>query len=180
MYLKVEQVVGMTLPLIVNKYVGLLVAIAFFPVLAITIPFLVVACTIGLPIFLPIVIVSAMLFIFNGLIILSLLAISPPGRSRLIEPFVEGLKKDEVGKKLLYTKYPMPTVTELATLAVPRQPWLQLLLCMFMDFICGNASYLLPILGEGTDFAWAPIQVKLQICKSLRSLFLGTKECGPF
>ena len=73
MYLKVEQMVGMTLPLIVNKYVGLLVAIAFFPVLAITIPFLVVACTIGLPIFLPIVIVSAMLFIFNGLIILSLL-----------------------------------------------------------------------------------------------------------
>jgi hypothetical protein len=113
MYLKVEQMVGMTLPLIVNKYVGLLVAIAFFPVLAIAIPFLVVACTIGLPIFLPIVIVSAMLFIFNGLIILSLLAISPPGRSRLIEPFVEGLKKDEVGKKLLYTKYPMPTVTEL-------------------------------------------------------------------
>ena len=73
MYLKVEQMVGMTLPLIVNKYVGLLVAIAFFPVLAISIPFLVVACTIGLPIFLPIVIVSAMLFIFNGLIILSLL-----------------------------------------------------------------------------------------------------------
>ena len=55
----------------------------------------------------------------------------------------------------------MPTVTELATLAVPRQPWLQLLLCMFMDFICGNASYLLPILGEGTDFAWAPMQAAM-------------------
>ena len=41
MYLKVEQTVGMALPLILNKYMGLLVALAFFPVMAFTIPFLV-------------------------------------------------------------------------------------------------------------------------------------------
>ena len=41
MYLKVEQTVGMALPLILNKYMGLFVALAFFPVMAFTIPFLV-------------------------------------------------------------------------------------------------------------------------------------------
>jgi hypothetical protein len=35
------QTAGMALPLILNKYMGLFVAMAFFPVMAFTIPFLV-------------------------------------------------------------------------------------------------------------------------------------------
>lgn len=110
----------------------------------------VIACTIGLPIFLPIAIISAVLVIFNALIISGLLVISPPGRSRLIEPFVDGILRDEVGQKLLLKKYARPSAVELAQLAVPRTPWVQLLLCLFMDFICGNASYLVPLLGDST------------------------------
>ena len=37
------QAAGMALPLILNKYMGLLVALAFFPVMAFTIPFLVLS-----------------------------------------------------------------------------------------------------------------------------------------
>jgi hypothetical protein len=158
MYAKVEQTVGMALPLILNKYMGLLVALAFFPVMAFTIPFLIIACTIGLPIFLPIAIISTLLVVFNGLIIAGLLVISPPGRSRLIEPFVDGILQDEVGQKLVYKKHARPTAVELAQLAVPRTPWVQLVLCLFMDFICGNASYLVPLLGESFDLVWAPMQ----------------------
>jgi len=47
------------------------------------------------------------------------------------------------------------------TLAVPRTPWLQLLVCLFMDFICGNASYLVPLLGESFDLVCAPMQALL-------------------
>mmetsp|Transcript_40725 Transcript_40725/g.59941 ORF Transcript_40725/g.59941 Transcript_40725/m.59941 type:complete len:91 (-) Transcript_40725:216-488(-) len=27
-----------------------------------------------------------------------------------------------------------------------------------MDFVCGNASYLIPLLGESFDLVWAPMQ----------------------
>ena len=89
-----------------------------------------------------------MLVIFNGLIISGLLVISPPGRSRLIEPFVVGILQDEVGQKLIYKKFARPSAVELAQVAVPRTPWVQLLLCLFMDLVCGNASYLVPLLGD--------------------------------
>ena len=157
-YARVEQTVGMALPLIVNRYMGLLALIAFFPVMAFTIPFLILACTVGLPIFLPIAIVSLVLCFLNGLLIFGLLAISPPGRVRVIEPLVNGVLQEEVGKKLVYSSFPRPTLADLTQLAVPTTPWVQLVLCLFMDFVCGNASYLVPLLGESFDLIWAPCQ----------------------
>ena len=49
----------------------------------------------------------------NGVLIFCLLAISPPGRMRLIEPFVDGILGEEVGLKLVYSKYPRPSALEL-------------------------------------------------------------------
>jgi hypothetical protein len=37
----------------------------------------------------------------------------------------------------------------------------QLYLCLFMDLICGNASYLVLLLGESFDLIWGPCQVRL-------------------
>eukprot|EP00241_Pyramimonas_parkeae_P009507 CAMPEP_0114248202 /NCGR_PEP_ID=MMETSP0058-20121206/13444_1 /TAXON_ID=36894 /ORGANISM="Pyramimonas parkeae, CCMP726" /LENGTH=125 /DNA_ID=CAMNT_0001361587 /DNA_START=287 /DNA_END=664 /DNA_ORIENTATION=- len=40
------------------------------------------------------------------------------------------------------------------------KPYLKLALCLFIDLI-GMSSYLLPVVGEAGDFAWAPIEAYL-------------------
>jgi hypothetical protein len=56
---------------------------------------------------------------------------------------------------------------------VPLQQWLKLIPCVLID-LGGDASYLLPLIGDIGDFAWAPTSAAL-----LRQLF-GSNQIAAF
>lgn len=158
LYYRAEKYVGMSFPLIVNKYTGLIVALSFFPVMGFAIPIAILACTIGLPIFLPLAIITGIICAINVALILAVLAISPPGRKRLLQPAIDSVLAEEAGRQLVYSGGPRPSPIAIANAFSPKSPLYQLFLCLVMDLILGNASYLVPLLGEGFDVIWAPMQ----------------------
>eukprot|EP00960_Hanusia_phi_P021124 624082-Hanusia_phi.AAC.6 len=104
MYKRVETTVGIALPVIYNKvneltrcsstdsndtYMGLFVAMMFLPAMACVIPFGIIAFTIGLPLFLPLAIVTGIIVLLNSLMLGLILLLSPPGRKNLLQPFVD-------------------------------------------------------------------------------------------
>jgi hypothetical protein len=89
-------------------------------------------------------------------ILAALLAISPPVRRRIQSHFRPLLSSD-IGRRLFYEGAPRPSPLEVASAVVPQGPGGQLVVCLVLDAI-GSMSYLLPFLGEGGDFVWAPLQ----------------------
>jgi hypothetical protein len=68
---------------------------------------------------------------------------------------------DDILFSLFHDIGPRPSPIAVVQHSVPSNPNLQLLLCLFIDFIGGNLSYLIPLLGESFDLAWAPFQALL-------------------
>lgn len=157
-YEQVEKAAGMALMVIWNKYAAAFALAAFFPVMAFLIPISILALTIGLPIFIPIAIGTFILCAVNAMLIGGILAISPPGRKKIIEPTIEAIVSKPSGRKILYAEGSRPTPMEICQDFAPKTPTSQLFMCLFMDLICGNLSYLVPLLGESFDFIWGPCQ----------------------
>jgi hypothetical protein len=61
---------------------------------------------------------------------------------------------------MVYQTGPRPTPVKVARAILPAGIWQRLLISLLIDLI-GSSSYLLPIVGEGADVAWAPIQTIL-------------------
>lgn len=142
--------------LLVNRYAGALAAVCFVPAMLVAIPVGLFCVTLGLPIFIPFVLFASFLAFVNGAILAALLAISPPARRRVQSHFRPFLSSD-VGRRLFYEGAPRPSLLEVASAVVPQGPGGQLVACIVLDVI-GSMSYLLPFLGEGGDFVWAPLQ----------------------
>lgn len=68
---------------------------------------------------------------------------------------------DDILFSLFHDIGPRPSPIAVVQHSVPSNPNLQLLLCLLIDFIGGNLSYLIPLLGESFDLAWAPFQALL-------------------
>ena len=147
---------GTAVTLLVNRYAGAMVAVCFVPAMLVAIPVGFFCVTLGLPIFIPFVLFASFLAFVNGVILAALLAISPPVRRRIQSHFRPLLSSD-IGRRLFYEGAPRPSPLEVASAVVPQGPGGQLVVCLVLDVI-GSMSYLLPFLGEGGDFVWAPLQ----------------------
>ena len=92
-----------------------------------------------------------------------LLASTKGGRQHLggvFGPFFEGIISSRVGQTLIYETGPRPNPVAITRQLVPTTIWSKLFLCLIIDLI-GSSSYIVPVVGEGMDIAWAPIQVSL-------------------
>uniref|UniRef100_A0A6U4UC24 Uncharacterized protein n=1 Tax=Hemiselmis andersenii TaxID=464988 RepID=A0A6U4UC24_HEMAN len=156
LFLQVEKAVGITWPVIFNRYSALAAACCAMPMAVVAVPMGVLACTVGLPIFLPVLIITTVITLLNTAILAALIAISPYGR-RMMQPTIESVKSDEVLSRLFYDAGPRPSPIAVIQHSAPTDPTWQLLVCLMLDMI-GAFSYLLPLLGEGFDLAWAPFQ----------------------
>jgi hypothetical protein len=77
-----------------------------------------------------------------------------------IAPIMEHLFGSRSGQTLLYDVGPRPTPVSVCRQIVPHGMWSKLMLSLLIDLI-GSASYLIPVVGEGLDLAWAPTQTIL-------------------
>jgi hypothetical protein len=117
----------------------------------------------GLPFLIPIlVVVGTILLSFSGIIV-ALCASTSAGRqyvASMAGPAVTYVISSASGQSLVYDTGPRPTPVSVARLVLPTELVAKLLVSLTMDLI-GSSSYLLPVVGEGFDLAWAPIQTIL-------------------
>jgi hypothetical protein len=131
----------------------LTVLVAAFPVVA---GFLVVAVPFLLPLALVCVGLLATGLLSWGLVYYSTKA----GRLRVgtaLAPLVETFVASDQGQALVYDTGPRPTPVSVCRQVMPTTIWSKLWISLFIDLI-GSSSYLLPVVGEAIDLAWAPTQ----------------------
>ena len=153
------------LPLPQNKGLLLIPAVPVVTVAVVVAPIVAGLCVLFLPVFVP---VLAALLVILGVCAttsLTLYASTSSGRahvSKLMED--SGLKKallqSPSGQALLFETGPRPTPVSVAKTVLPQGMWGRLITSLVIDLI-GSASYLVPVVGEVTDIAWAPLSVIL-------------------
>eukprot|EP00814_Leptocylindrus_danicus_P010735 CAMPEP_0116018290 /NCGR_PEP_ID=MMETSP0321-20121206/8557_1 /TAXON_ID=163516 /ORGANISM="Leptocylindrus danicus var. danicus, Strain B650" /LENGTH=414 /DNA_ID=CAMNT_0003488649 /DNA_START=120 /DNA_END=1364 /DNA_ORIENTATION=- len=117
---------------------------------------------VGLPFFLPFLVVLAG-FVASILGIGAILYYSTPeGRGKvlnLVHPVASHLISTPVGQRLVYDTGARPSPKSMAQLVLPGSDDMvaKLLASLAIDFV-GSCSYLLPGVGEAFDLAWAPTQ----------------------
>ena len=134
----------------------LAILVAGFPVVAgavmVSIPFL-------LPVALALVGVLTVTLLSGGVLYSS----TKSGRYQVgnaLSPIVEGLVVSRPGQALVYDTGPRPTPVSVCRQVLPVSIWAKLWISLIIDLI-GSSSYLLPVVGEGFDLAWAPAQTIL-------------------
>mmetsp|Transcript_109017 Transcript_109017/g.314917 ORF Transcript_109017/g.314917 Transcript_109017/m.314917 type:complete len:261 (+) Transcript_109017:1-783(+) len=118
---------------------------------------------VGLPFLLPVVLMVITIVAAVLLTGASLFFSTRLGRDHLgaaMAPMVDSLLHSRAGQTLLYDTGPRPTPVSVARQVLPTGMWGKLVTSLMIDLI-GSASYLLPVVGEGFDIAWAPIQTVL-------------------
>jgi len=145
-------------PYVANKWT-LPLLVPFGVLLLAASPFMGVALTIGLPVFLPLILLGLVggLTMLIASIILALS--SRAGRVKveaLVDPVIRKLTHTSTGQQLLYETGPRPSPLRVAKTFAPKGKWERLVTSVILDGI-GCSSYLLPVLGELTDLAWAPL-----------------------
>jgi len=145
-------------PYVANKWT-LPLLVPFGVLLLAASPFMGVALTIGLPVFLPLLLLGlvAGLTMLIASIILALSSRAGRGRvEALVDPVIRKLTHTATGQQLLYETGPRPSPLRIAKTFAPKGRWERLVTSLILDTI-GASSYLLPVLGEFTDLAWAPL-----------------------
>jgi hypothetical protein len=158
----VQQIMQKLPPLPDKKYI-LIPAVPVLTAAVVATPVIAGVMILGLPFFLPIVLLSA---IFGASLVGTggfLYASTKSGRSQIggvFGPYYEGMVSSRAGQKLVYNTGPRPTPVNLARQFVPTTCWSKLFFCLLLDLI-GSSSYLIPGVGEAFDLAWAPSQTIL-------------------
>lgn len=118
---------------------------------------------IGLPFFLPLLVVllgiAATILVAGTGVYLS----SSSGRdmaSNVLQPIYSAFCATQPGQRLLYQTGSRPSPVALAEMVMPQDMMGKLVVSLVIDFI-GSSSYLLPGVGEAFDLAWAPTQTVL-------------------
>jgi hypothetical protein len=126
-------------------------------------PVLVGVLIVGLPVFLPIVVavLGALVGVFA---VVGVLACSTEhGRKQIgsvCSPMYHTLLSTPSGQCLIYETGPRPTPVSIARACLPTDLWGKLAVSLLIDAV-GSASYLIPVVGEVLDIAWAPLQTIL-------------------
>jgi len=150
-------------PTVPHKELLILPAIPFVALCVVIAPVFAGVTMVGLPFFLPVILVAIVAIVGALLACTGLYASTKSGRAQVsgtIAPLLEHLVGSRAGQSLLYDTGPRPTPVSVGRHVVPSGMWSRLLLSLLIDLI-GSASYLLPVVGEGLDLAWAPIQTTL-------------------
>mmetsp|Transcript_26759 Transcript_26759/g.40185 ORF Transcript_26759/g.40185 Transcript_26759/m.40185 type:complete len:473 (-) Transcript_26759:12-1430(-) len=114
----------------------------------------------GLPFFLPILVVLLTVLVSTFLVGSGVYFSSSTGResaSIVLGPLYSTFLSTTAGQRLIYQTGPRPSPPALIKMVLPTDMVGKLILSLVIDFI-GSCSYLLPVVGEGFDLAWAPIQ----------------------
>ena len=143
-----------------------LILVPLLPLLAVLVaafPFLAGVLALAVPFLLPMAIIGV------GVLVATLAsgyicyASTRNGRDRfgtVLTPLLETLVASGPGQALVYDTGPRPTPVTVCRQLMPTTIWSKLWLSLIIDLI-GSSSYLLPIVGEGFDLAWAPAQTVL-------------------
>jgi hypothetical protein len=94
---------------------------------------------------------------------LGLYSSTEQGRSQIggmLAPLTQTVLSTPSGQTMVYQTGPRPTPVKVARAILPAGIWQRLLVSLLIDLI-GSSSYLLPLVGEGADIAWAPVQTIL-------------------
>ena len=131
-------------------------SVAFLPIIA-------GLLVIGLPFFLPILIVllslAALGLGLGGMMYIS----TKSGRDaafHILGPVYSTFISTSVGQRFIYETGSRPSPVALAQTILPQDMIGRLVVSLIIDFI-GSSSYLVPVVGESFDLAWAPIQTIL-------------------
>ena len=112
---------------------------------------------------LPIVTVGAMILGIS--LSIGTIAYSSTSSGRLaiggvMSPAINHFVSTPAGQGLVYQTGPRPTPVSAARVILPANLWGKLIVSLLIDLI-GSSSYLLPVVGEAFDLAWAPLQTIL-------------------
>jgi hypothetical protein len=150
------------IPLPDKKYF-LLPAVPVLTTVVVASPVLAGMAMVGLPFLLPAILVVIAIAVSSVGVGGLVYAGSQAGRQHigaLCAPLVESLVSAPPLQKLLYNTGPRPTPVSVARQILPTGVWGKLYCSLLIDLI-GSSSYLLPVVGEGFDVGWAPIQTIL-------------------
>jgi hypothetical protein len=147
------------LPMEYSKYI-LLPTVPVLAVLVVVSPVVAGIVMVALPFLLPFVLiiisVAAGLLVTGGVVYSS----TKHGREHIggtLAPLVDSLLSSRAEQSLVYDTGPRPTPVSVAKQVLPKEMWARLVVSLLIDLI-GSSSYLLPVVGEAFDLAWAPIQ----------------------
>lgn len=136
------------------------------PLLALAVvasPVIAAVVMVSLPFLLPVVLILITIAMATFLVAASLFFSTSFGRDHLgaaVAPIVDSLLLSKAGQKLVYDVGPRPTPVSVAKQIMPTSLAGKLVVSLLIDLV-GSSSYLLPVVGEGLDIAWAPIQTIL-------------------
>lgn len=142
-----------------SKYF-LIPAAPILSLLVVSLPIILGILLMGLPMFLPLLVVAGTTLAGVAMVAFGLYFSTSRGRSQiqtLFHPVVQATISTSWGQRLIYITGPRPTPVHVAKAVLPEHIWGKLIVSLVLD-ACGSASYLLPLVGEGFDIAWAPIQ----------------------
>lgn len=136
------------------------------PLTAVTVvvaPLLIGLLIVFLPFVLPLVAVLLSTSLLLSLIGSTLYLSTRDGRIKIqhaAEPTYQTFLMTTTGQRIVYNVGPRPSPQALAHAVLPDSMMGKLFVSLLVDCI-GSMSYLLPIVGEGFDVAWAPISMML-------------------
>ena len=136
------------------------------PVTAVTVvvaPIVIGLCIVLFPVVLPLVALLLSTSLLISLASASLYLSTRDGRTHLqhaIEPTYQTFLMTTIGQRIIYNVGPRPSPQALAHAILPEGMMGKLLVSLLVDGI-GSMSYLLPLVGEGFDVAWAPLSMML-------------------
>jgi hypothetical protein len=143
-----------------NKNLLLVPIVPLLAVLVAASPFVAGLLIVAVPFLLPLALILVGLL---GATLLSgglLYSSTKSGRDTVgsaLTPLVETLVVSRPGQALVYDTGPRPTPVSVCQTLLPKTIWGKLWISLIIDLV-GSSSYLLPVVGEGFDLAWAPAQ----------------------
>jgi hypothetical protein len=151
------------LPALPDKKYFLIPAVPLATGLVVLSPIVIGFLVVGLPFLLPILAVLGSALVGLSGVGLALYASTEAGREyvgHVLAPVVQTLLSTSSGQRLVYETGPRPTPVSVARVVLPKEMMTKLIVSLLIDLI-GSSSYLLPVVGEGFDLAWAPTQTIL-------------------
>jgi len=118
---------------------------------------------IGLPFFLPLLLITLILAVGVGAIGSTVYFSTRHGRTsiqHITEPSYQTFLMTKTGQRIIYDVGPRPSPQALAHAVLPRSMMGKLITSLLIDLV-GSASYLIPLAGEAFDLTWAPISMVL-------------------
>ena len=127
-------------------------------------PVVVGICVVTLPFILPVLVLGVIVassLVGLGTVVYASTKVGRTHVAGLLSPLHHALLHTHSGQEWIYQTGPRPTpVHLLRSTVVPGGMWGQLVWSLGIDFV-GSSSYLLPLVGEGLDIVWAPLQTAL-------------------